>query len=202
MCDSRRLVCTRRQHGKAHRLISRWTIRVVGCAKKQGLPFLACFCFFFVWPHRPRRKTKGVNFFPPLTDSVRGGLLVDTFSCLARRLQCVRLCRCFADATVRCARLFIFPVDAGAPGLCWSARPRKEPGRTSERPGRALKRSTEAARQSGRQKRELLKHEEGPALCGLRCAILLILFGSAASSYISRPDIKLACRNRTRAGHA
>ena len=145
---------------------------------------------------------KGVNFFPPLTDSVRGGLLVDTFSCLARRLQCVRLCRCFADATVRCARLFIFPVDAGAPGLCWSARPRKEPGRTSERPGRALKRSTEAARQSGRQKRELLKHEEGPALCGLRCAILLILFGSAASSYISRPDIKLACRNRTRAGHA
>ena len=35
--------------------------------KKQGLPFLACFCFFFVWPHRPRRKTKGVNFFPPLT---------------------------------------------------------------------------------------------------------------------------------------
>ena len=112
-----------------------------------------------------------------MTDSVRGGLLVDTFSCLARRLQCVRLCRCFADATVRCARLFIFPVDAGAPGLCWSARPRKEPGRTSERPGRALKRSTEAARQSGRQKRELLKHEEGPALCGLRCAILLILFG-------------------------
>ena len=152
--------------------------------------------------HRAQREKKTVNFFPPLSDSDRGGLLVDTFSCLARRLQCVRLCRCFADATVRCARLFIFPVDAGAPGLCWSARPRKEPGRTSERPGRALKRSTEAARQSGRQKRELLKHEEGPALCGLRCAILLILFGSAASSYISRPDIKLACRNRTRAGHA
>ena len=68
--------------------------------------------------HHTRSKIKGVNFFPPLTDSVRGGLLVDTFSCLARRVRCVRLCSCFVDTAVRCVRLFISPVDTGALGSC------------------------------------------------------------------------------------
>lgn len=85
---------------------------------------------------RPQSKIKGVNFFPPLTDSVRGGLLVDTFSCLARRIRCVRLCSCFADATVRCARLSIFSVDTGAPGLCWRARPRRDPEHTDQEGGK------------------------------------------------------------------
>ena len=55
---------------------------------------------------------RGVNFFPPLTDSVRGGLLFGTVSCLARRIRCVRLCSWFVDAAVRCVRVFIFPVDS------------------------------------------------------------------------------------------
>ena len=43
---------------------------------------------------------------------------------MARRVRCARLCSCFVDATVRCARLFIFPVDAGALGSCVGQRSR------------------------------------------------------------------------------
>ena len=43
---------------------------------------------------------------------------------MARRVRCVRLCSCFVDATVRCARLFIFPVDTGALGSCVGQRSR------------------------------------------------------------------------------
>ena len=68
--------------------------------------------------HRAQREKKAVNFFPPLSDSDRGGLLVDTFSCLARRVRCARLCSCFVGASVRCARLCSFFVEAGALGSC------------------------------------------------------------------------------------
>ena len=43
---------------------------------------------------------------------------------MARRVRCARLCSCFVDASVRCARLFIFPVDAGALGSCVGQRSR------------------------------------------------------------------------------
>ena len=40
---------------------------------------------------RTKSKIKSINFFPPLSDSDRSGLLVDTFSCLAWRVRCARL---------------------------------------------------------------------------------------------------------------
>ena len=78
-------------------------------------------------PQRSGRETPaGVRGLSPrnartkatTNTTVRGGLRVDTFSCLARRVRCARLCSCIVGASVRCARLCSFFVEAGALGSC------------------------------------------------------------------------------------